>query len=75
MSMTKKDFVSLAETIKAHNRTCEVDPVENQCGTPFMSDQLGTLADFCRALNPEFKRDRWLGYIAGTNGPNGGKVD
>jgi hypothetical protein len=30
------------------------------------------LADFCQSQNPNFNRDRWLGYIAGTNGKNGG---
>jgi hypothetical protein len=32
------------------------------------------VADFCAAQNPRFDRARWLGYIAGECGPNGGKV-
>jgi hypothetical protein len=32
------------------------------------------LADFCKAQNPNFNRDRWLDYIAGKCGKNGGKV-
>lgn len=32
------------------------------------------LADFCQSQNPRFMRDRWLGYIAGTCGKNGGSV-
>ena len=32
------------------------------------------LADFCQSQNSNFNRERWLGYIAGTNGPNGGTL-
>ena len=32
------------------------------------------LADFCQAQNSNFKRDRWIDYINGECGPNGGKV-
>lgn len=32
------------------------------------------LADFCKSQNGRFDRERWLGYIAGENGPNGGAV-
>ena len=31
------------------------------------------LADFCAAQNPAFNRERWLAYIAGDCGSNGGK--
>jgi len=34
---------------------------------------LDRLARFCASQNPLFKRDRWLSYIAGEVGPNGGK--
>jgi hypothetical protein len=33
-----------------------------------------TLAEFCRDQNGRFNRERWLGYIAGTNGKNGGAI-
>ena len=36
------------------------------------SDLLDVIADFCANQNPHFNRARWLGYIAGTCGPNGG---
>lgn len=32
------------------------------------------LARFCKQQNANFDRERWLDYIAGTGGPNGGKV-
>jgi hypothetical protein len=61
--MSKKDFIALADAIREHNRT----------GNEFSPSQLATLASFCHQQNPEFKRDRWLDYIAGLCGQNGGK--
>jgi len=61
--MSKKDFIALANTIR-----------ENSCGVPFNADQLDLLADFCKGQNPRFNRERWLGYIHGECGPNGGEV-
>jgi hypothetical protein len=57
--MTKKHFIALADAIRA-DRT-------------FTNYQLITLAEFCRDQNPRFDRERWLDYIAGKCGPNGGK--
>ncbi len=66
--MTKKHFIALADTIREHNRIAE------QTGDfpKFQGAHLEALADFCREQNRDFMRDRWLGYIAGTNGKNGG---
>jgi len=71
--MSKKHFIALADAIRTHNQ------IANSWGkniphptTAFTADQVDELADFCARQNPEFKRDRWLGYIAGTNGKNGG---
>ena len=62
MSMSKKDFIELADKlIQCKNSPAEEFTVED-------------LADFCQAQNVNFKRDRWLAYIAGTCGKNGGKV-
>lgn len=63
--MTKKHFIALADAIKEHNNMIHTNH--------FTEDQLNTLAEFCRQQNVFFDRDRWMGYIAGTNGPNGGK--
>ena len=65
--MTKKHFIDLAGRIRDHNQT------DNQL-EPFTAGQLEVLADFCSAINPRFNRDRWQGYIAGENGPCGGRV-
>lgn len=65
MSMSKKDFVALADQIRYHN-------AHEPRKYPFGPDQIQTLANFCQSQNPDFNRERWLGYIAGTNGPSGG---
>ena len=57
--MSKKHFIALADYIK-------MSDVE------WTDEHLRVLADFCRWTNSRFMRDRWLGYIKGTNGPNGG---
>lgn len=71
--MTKKHFIALADAIRVHNaskRDVWGKNAERMC---FNDEQLGALADFCQSQDPNFNRERWLGYIAGTNGKNGGK--
>ena len=63
--MTKKHFIALADTVKYWNRTTD---------QPFTYAQIVELADFCKRQNSQFNHERWMGYIAGTNGRNGGKV-
>jgi hypothetical protein len=67
--MTKKNFIALADSITLHNEAAQA------CNAPaskFTYSQIQALADFCQSQNPQFNRERWLGYIAGTNGKNGG---
>ncbi len=66
--MTNKHFIALAEFLSSHNKTCETFSGE------FSPCHLGKLADFCQSQNPQFNRERWLFYIAGKCGKNGGKV-
>lgn len=66
MGMTKQDFIALADTIRDHNT--------RKPGLRFKHYHINAIADFCRSRNPRFNRERWLGYIAGTNGPNGGSL-
>lgn len=68
--MTKKHFIALADAIREHNRTA-MGPLS---GPKFSEAQLVALADFCQSQNPRFDCLRWLGYIAGTCGPNGGAI-
>ncbi len=65
MSMSKKDFIRLADYIRDVTRCSE---------QPFTDSQIGHLADFCREQNSAFKRERWLDYIAGNCGPSGGTI-
>ena len=65
MSMSKQDFVALADAIREHNKF-EKDQ--------FTEEQLDTLAAFCRRQNSAFMQDRWMDYVAGKCGKNGGAI-
>jgi hypothetical protein len=60
--MTKKHFIRFAQYLKDVDGYCE----------PFTSNQIKHLADFCHEQNPRFNRERWIDYINGLCGPNGG---
>ena len=68
MGMSKKDFIALADSIREHNR------VIIHSDEHFTAQHLDTLASFCKSVNSNFKRERWLSYIAGECGPNGGDI-
>lgn len=70
MSMSKKDFIALADEIMEHNRVA----LNRHDMSGFTSDQIQSLADFCQSQNSNFMRDRWLGYISGECGSNGGTI-
>ena len=65
MSMTKKDFIALANLIR-----------DSRLGNPntFRQGEILELAEFCKQVNPNFNRERWISYIDGKCGPNGGKT-
>jgi len=63
--MTKKHFIDLADRIREENR---------YGANVFNAQHLRILANFCKSQNANFNEYRWLGYIAGVNGKNGGKV-
>lgn len=64
--MTKKHFIALADAIRIGNRFAGLET--------FSQEAINQLADFCQSQNSDFKRDRWLEYIAGKCGKSGGKV-
>lgn len=66
--MSKKHFIALANAIRDNNRTAE----QSSRYTVFTTTQLNVLAAFCEQQNNRFNRQRWLDYIAGECGPNGG---
>ena len=70
--MSKKDFIMLADKIRAHHRNFVT--INGYDVDMFTQGQLLFLAEFCAMQNPRFMRDRWLDYIAGKCGPNGGEV-
>jgi len=69
--MTKKNFIALADHIKTSDAWRRLLRPEEP-DTPFTAEVLDTLADFCQSQNSNFMRARWLGYIKGENGKNGG---
>jgi len=69
--MTKKHFIALADAIRAHD--AQLSCIANARDT-FTNSQLAILADFCAMWGPNFDRNRWLDYVAGNCGKNGGKV-
>ena len=57
--MTKKHFIELADAVRGEGLT---------------DHQLYVLALFCANQNPNFNRGRWMAYIKGECGPNGGAL-
>lgn len=72
--MSKKHFIALAQTIIDHNAKNNSVFGPNAIRMNFSPEAIDSLANFCRAQNPQFDRARWLGYIAGENGPSGGTI-
>ena len=70
--MTKQHFLALADSIRRANSI--VSPDTGETVEHFTRHAISELADFCAAQNPAFDRERWLAYVAGDCGPNGGTV-
>ena len=66
--MTNKYFIALADALRTEKPGTNWDP------NKMVQWELDVkvIANVCAASNPNFNRERWLGYIAGTNGPSGG---
>lgn len=86
--MTKKHFIGLADALrrvkpKQYPREQHDEPdsrVAIECET-IARYQLFTwqqcvekIADFCQSENSRFNRVRWMAYVNGDCGPNGGEV-
>jgi hypothetical protein len=63
--MSKKQFIALADAIRIAN--------DRNPGT-FSELSILALAAFCKTMNPAFMVNRWLDYVAGRCGPNGGAI-
>ncbi len=71
--MTKKHFIALADTLKRMEPVmCRTSNREAVARHDKWDDMVHGLAEFCQSQNPRFNRERWLAYIAGECGPNGG---
>jgi hypothetical protein len=67
MSMSKKDFIELADLIRFYNKN-------NTPEEQFTSRQIEELVGFCKSQNYRFKHELWIAYLKGECGPGGGKV-
>lgn len=67
--MSKKHFIALADSL----RSVLWMPPGFVAFSPDQREAIMIeLADWCANQNPKFNRERWLGYIKGECGPNGG---
>ena len=70
--MTKKHFIALADAIRA------VKPQTPCEGGLAMSvqfdDCVHAIAGACAQSSPRFNHERWIGYVYGRNGKNGGQI-
>ena len=72
--MSKKHFIALAQVFM-DTKPQPNGPTWDYAEAILQWERIrNALADFCEDQNPRFNRERWLGFIAGENGPNGGKV-
>jgi hypothetical protein len=66
--MTKKHFIALADALR------NVVPADQESSDyrRGVRDAIEAVSDVCKQSNPRFNRERWMAYIAGICGPNGG---
>lgn len=76
MSMSKKDFIALADAMQFIDLGKPITARGPLTKEAQARDQevIESLCDFMRSQNPAFMRDRWLDYLAGNCGPSGGTV-
>lgn len=63
-TLPKKELIALADTVRAMRGT------DSQLS--FIQEE--KLAEFCASRNPRFSKQRWLDYVHGEAGPNGGRT-
>lgn len=67
--MSKKHFIALADALKVIRPSADnIDRVVQWEKT------VTAIADVCESENHAFNRVRWVNYILGKCGPNGGRV-
>lgn len=73
MSMSKKDFIALADAFIFAKPDLDGTTIATGMIDQYEKD-IEAVAHVLAASNPAFKRSRWLAYIAGECGSNGGPV-
>lgn len=72
MSMTKKNLIALADALKLNAPDPDSNALEIE--KPYFEQIVNDIANACAEANPNFNRQRWLHYIAGKCGSNGGAI-
>lgn len=72
MSMSKKDFIALADEMRPVLNVEHVGADGDRTYGP--ARVIDALCRFMSRQNPQFKEDRWRAYLAGECGPGGGAV-
>lgn len=77
--MTKKHFIALADAMRTTKPESEIDIMgvassEYTAELAQWKQDVNIIALVCASHNPQFNRERWLAYIAGECGPNGGPI-
>lgn len=69
MSMSKRDFVALADALRPM-----FSPHEESAENVAKYRVVDALVGFMRGQNPRFNESRWRAFLAGECGPSGGKI-
>ena len=73
MSMSKKDFIALADSLRRvlpHKWLTDKWGAEATATDRLVSELMG----FCQSRNPAFRGDLWYRYLRGLCGPSGGRI-
>jgi putative protein kinase ArgK-like GTPase of G3E family len=68
--MSKRHFIALADALRAE----KPQPNWNPNKLAQWELDVKAVANVCAASNSAFKRDRWMDYVNGLCGPNGGAL-
>ena len=66
--MSKKHFIALADALREQKPAPHWDANKHVQ----WNQDVKAIADVCAASNPQFNRARWMDYVNGLCGPNGG---